>query len=177
MAWLTARRIGLNLRQLPAGWWNFKEAAPWFAEKIKTHAQATAAKAGRPYQHLPSHEKMESNARAIAERDKITHGLVCVYSTMETCRTFRVRFGQSGPILGPDLRVCLVLYYYWMDPEFGLVHVKIQTWFPFTVQVYVNGHEWLARKLMRRGIRFHKVDNTFVELADAKRAQRCVPSF
>jgi hypothetical protein len=64
-----------------------------------------------------------------------------------------------------------------MDPEFGLIHVKIETWFPFTVQVYVNGQEWLARKLQRRGIRFRKVDNTFVELADARRAQQCVPKF
>ncbi len=41
--------------------------------------------------------------------------------------------------------VCLVIYFYWMDCEFGLMHVKIQTWFPFTMQVYVNGHEWLAK--------------------------------
>ena len=27
------------------------------------------------------------------------------------------------------------------------MHIKLQTWFPFTVQVYVNGHDWLARKL------------------------------
>ena len=81
LGWLTAKRIGLNLRELPAGWRNFKEAAPWFAEQLKRHAQAMAAQAGRPYQHLPSHQKMEANARAIAERDRIAHGLVCVYST------------------------------------------------------------------------------------------------
>jgi hypothetical protein len=39
MGWLTAKRIGLNLRKLPDGWRNFKEAAPWFAETIKAHAQ------------------------------------------------------------------------------------------------------------------------------------------
>ncbi len=177
IGWLSAKRIGLNLRQLPEGWRNFKETAPWFAERVKAHAQAMAAQAGRPYQHLPSHQKMETDARALAERDGIVHGLVCVYSTLEKCRTFRVRFTPRGPELGPDLRVCLVLYYYWMDREFGLVHVKIETWFPFTVQVYVNGHEWLARKLARRGIRFRKVDNTFVELGDAVQAQRCVPAF
>ncbi len=175
--WLYSKRIALNLKELPEGWWNFKHAAPWFAGKLKAHAQAHAAAARRPYEFLRSHQPMEAQARAMAQRDGIRDGLVCVYATMETCRTFRVRYGAGGPHARPDLRVCLVLYYYFMDRDFGLMHVKIQTWMPFTIQVYVNGHEWLARKLTRRGIPFRQVDNAFVWLADARRAQRCVPQF
>ena len=175
--WLYSQRIALNLQQLEPGWWNFKEAAPWFAEQLKAHAKALATAAGRPYRHLPSHERMEDNARAMAEQDRITEGLVCVYGTLERCRTFRVQFTESGPKTRPDLRVCLVLYFYWMDREFGLMHVKLQTWFPFTIQVYVNGHEYLARKLAGQGIGFEKVDNAFVRLADVARAQRCARGF
>lgn len=175
--WLYSKRIALNLQQPEPGWWNFKEAAPWFAETLKAHAKSAAAEAGRPYRHLPSHERMEEEARALAQRDGITEGLICVYGAMETCRTFRVRYGDGGPKAGPDRRVCLVLYYYYLDREFGLMHVKLQTWFPFTVQVYVNGHEWLARKLSDRGIGFQKVDNAFVRLADAERAGQCARGF
>ena len=57
------------------------------------------------------------------------------------------------------------------------MHVKLQTWFPFTVQVYVNGHEWLARKLAARGITFEKHDNAFVELADVEKASECARGF
>jgi hypothetical protein len=64
-----------------------------------------------------------------------------------------------------------------MDRDFGLLHVKIQTWFPFTIQVYLNGHEWLATKLKGQGIAFQKVDNAFVWLADAERAQQCAQGF
>ena len=178
LTWLHSKRIALNLKSPPEGWWNFKEAAPWFADKLKAHAQALAARAGRPYKHLPSHnEPMEDNARALAEKDNIAAGLVCVYSALEICRTFRIRYGPEGPELGKDLRTCLVLYFYYMDRDFGLMHVKIQTWFPFTVQVYVNGHEWLARQLVRQGIAFEKVDNAFIKLADGQRAQRCLPAF
>lgn len=178
LVWMRSKHIGLNLKNLPADWRNFKEAAPWFAEQIKTQAQQLAADAGRPYRHLPSHnEPMEENARALAEQDGITQGLVCVYSALEICSTFRVRYDDQGPALGKDLRTCLVLYVYYLDRDFGLMHVKIQTWMPFTVQVYVNGHEWLARQLARHGIAFQKVDNTFVELADAARAQQCLPAF
>jgi len=175
--WLYSKQIALNLKDPPEGWWNFKEAAPWFAQALKEHAKALAAGANRPYQHLASHGSMEETARALAAKDGITDGLVCVYGTMETCCTFRVRYEESGPKVRPDRRVCLVLYYYWMDREFGLMHVKIQTWFPFTLQVYVNGHEYLARKLASDGIGFRKVDNAFVWLADPERAGQCARGF
>jgi hypothetical protein len=177
LTWMSSKRIGLNLKQLPEGWWNFKEAAPWFAEHLKQHAQSVASEAGRPYRHLPTHERMEDNARTLARQDGVTDGLVCVYSTLENCRTFRVRYGERGAELGSDIRRCLVLYYYLLDQDFGLMHVKIQTWFPFTMQVYVNGHEWLARRLTKAGIGFRKVDNAFVWLADAARAEQLACGF
>jgi hypothetical protein len=30
------------------------------------------------------------------------------------------------------------------------------------MQIYLNGHEWLARKLDRRGVKYLKLDNAFV---------------
>ena len=32
------------------------------------------------------------------------------------------------------------------------MHVRIQTWFRLTIQVYVNGHNWLAMQLHARKI-------------------------
>src|SRR5205814_1197353 len=61
--------------------------------------------------------------------------------------------------------------------EFGLIHVKLQTWFPMQVQVYVNGHEWLERKLRAHGISFTKQDNVFLRIADAHRAQKLADRF
>jgi hypothetical protein len=175
--WLYSKQISLNLQNLPAGWGTFKEMGPNFAEWLKAHARASADGASRPFQHLPTAQRMEQNARELAEQDQIDHGLVCVYSTMETCRTFRVTYGDGRPVLKTDLRRCLVLYYYFMDRQFGLMHVKIQSWFPFTVQVYINGHEWLARKLQQEKIAFEKVDNAFVDVADVARAQKCARRF
>jgi hypothetical protein len=58
-----------------------------------------------------------------------------------------------------------------MDRELGLIHVKLETWFPMQIQLYVNGHEWLARKLTRHGIRYTKLDNVFLWIEDFPRAQ------
>jgi hypothetical protein len=177
LGWLTSKGISLNLCQPEPGRWKYKEAAPWFADKLKAHAQARARTAGRPYRNLLSHERMEENAQVQAEQVGISDGLVCVYGTMEKCHTFRVSCGEGGLQFRPTECLCLVFYYYWMDREFGLMHVKIQTWFPFTIQVYFNGHEWLARKLTQRGIDFRKVDNAFIKLADPDRAGMCARQF
>jgi len=165
------------LQSPPEGWWIFKEAASWFSGKLKEHAKRVAVQAQRPYVHLTSPRPMEEEARALAQRDGIEEGLVCIFGKNETCRTYRVCYGQGRPQVRPDLRVCLVLYCYWMDREFGLLHIKLRTWFPFSVQVYVNGHEWLARKLAKVGIDFCKRDNAFTWLEDAERAARLASGF
>lgn len=175
--WAYSKHFCLCKEPPDATWYPLKQAMPEFAEELKAHAQAVAAAADRPYQYLTSSQDMEKNARVLAERDGISDGLVCIYAVKETGRTFRIRWSDEGPRIGPDLRVCSMLYYYFMDREYGLIHVKIQTWFPFTVQVYVNGHEWLARKLDKEGIAYRKVDNAFVWIEDMGRAQKCADRF
>jgi len=77
--------------------------------------------------------------------------LVCVFSVVEPCRTFSLVCKEHHALVRPAKRKRLQLYYYFMDLQLGLIHVKHQTWFPFPIQVYVNGHEWLARRLDRHG--------------------------
>jgi hypothetical protein len=74
--------------------------------------------------------RKDQRARAIAARDGITEGLVCVFATIEPCRSFRLRHGR--PTIRPAWRKCLFLYFYFVDREFGFCHARVQTWFPFT---------------------------------------------
>ena len=57
------------------------------------------------------------------------------------------------------------------------MHVRLQTWAPFTCQIYVNGHDYVMQKLTQAGIRFEKIDNAFVQLDDPKQAQRIANRF
>src|SRR5439155_9974415 len=70
-----------------------------------------------------------------------------------------------------------VLYYYFLDPDFGLMHLRLQTWFPYTLQVYVNGHDWLARQLLQHHSGFVQNDNAFTQLDDPDLAQRLADRF
>jgi hypothetical protein len=69
------------------------------------------------------------------------------------------------------LRKCLFLYHYWMHPIFGFMSARIQTWFPFQVQIYMNGREWLARQMDREGLKYVRQENCFPWVEDYARAQ------
>jgi hypothetical protein len=64
-----------------------------------------------------------------------------------------------------------------MDRELGLIYVRVPTYCPFRLQVYCNGHSWLARRLLREGIDFATADNAFVRIADFARAQELAGTF
>jgi hypothetical protein len=132
---------------------------------------------GRPYEYLNRFIRKEDYVRDIAERDGVAEGLICVLATLESCRSFKLRYGEGRPRLAYAQPKCLCLYFYFLDPEFGFMHVRLQTWFPFTIQVYMNGHDWLGRKLERHGVDYTAVDNAITSVADPKRAQRFADGF
>jgi hypothetical protein len=68
---------------------------------------------------------------SFAERDRIDEGLVCVFALLEMSRTFSLTWKERTSFVQSTRRKCLQLYYYFMDRELGLIHVKLQTWFPF----------------------------------------------
>jgi hypothetical protein len=143
--------------------------------QVKAHAEQLAAASGRPMIHLPSPKtSKEDQARAIMERDGITEGLICVLSCVEPCRTFSVRGNRASKQLElrAEERQCLHLYFYFLDREFGLLHVRLQTWLPLTIQVCLNGREYLARQMKQTGISYTQADNCFTKIADCSRAQK-----
>ncbi len=131
------------------------------ASRLKDHARQMAAGEGRPDQYFGERTREEDLARQVAERDGITEGLLCVFATVEPCRTFSLRWREGSAFIQSARRKCLILYYF-MDRDFGLIHVRLQTWFPLQLQVYVHGHAWLARKLAQHGVRYTKDDNAFL---------------
>lgn len=147
------------------------------AVRIKEHARTFAQQHGRPFLPLSSPIAMETRASQIVEQEKLKEGLVCIFSQVEPCRSFKIGFGDKRPRILAARRKCLFIYYYFLDPELGLIHVRIQTWFPLTCQVYVNGHSFLARQMDRQGIAYEQWDNAFVSISDPKAAQALADQF
>ena len=141
-------------------------------QTLARHAQQVAMNQGRPYRHLPSPKiSKEDIARRIAEQDGIREGLICVLACIESCMTVSIRQREGGPKLVREVRKCNFYYFYYMHPEFGLMHVRLQSWLPFDAQVYVNGRSYLQRQMEREGIGYIQRRNCFVRIDDIPRAQ------
>jgi hypothetical protein len=149
-------------------------------QEIKDNAKKIADDAGRPYVYMAHMlDGKDQWAKEIAARDGITQGLIAVMATVEMCFSFGVELDQRTHMLEVvrRRRKCIHVYFYFIDPEFGFMHVRIQTWFPFLIQVYVNGREWLARQLDKRGIGYERYDNTFLAIDDMKTAEKLCARF
>jgi hypothetical protein len=121
-----------------------------------------------PIQHIcdPKLDKDEIARRVAAERD-IRQGNVCALTAVELSPTFR----HEKTTMEVRWRPQLVIYHYQIDPRFGWMHTRIQTWFPFYIQICINGREWLARRMDEAGIHYTRQRNCFPWLADCRRAQ------
>jgi hypothetical protein len=51
-----------------------------------------------------------------------------------------------------DRRVSCYYYFYVWDAEFGPGFVKICSYFPYPIKVWVNGHEWAKRQAAKQGV-------------------------
>lgn len=153
---------------------NFGRYVESLSERIKEQARQVAQKAGRPLQYLASSQRSKEDiALEIAQRDGVKEGLICILSCVEPCQAFGIvkDAAQKRLRLVKHERKCLHLYFYYLDADYGLMHIRLQTWAPFMVQICVNGREWLARQLDRKQIPYTKHDNCFTEISDLKQAQ------
>lgn len=163
------------LRRAGVLWKDFKTFATRLTDRIRQAASQLAQTHCRPMIYLPgSSTSKEEVAREIAARDRLSSGLVAVLSCVEPCRTWFARGNRATQKLELKLQwgKCLHLYFYFLHEQLGWLHLRLQTWFPFLIQVCLNGREWLARQMDAEGLAYRRDDNCFPWVADGPRAQR-----
>lgn len=127
------------------------------------------------YRYLNSSKiSKEETALAIAKQHGKTQGLIAVLGCSEPCQNLRVRKNRETKQL--EVRVesgkCMHYYHYYQDAEFGLRYTRLQSWFPFTMHVGLNGRDWLGQQMTKAGIEFVKKDNCFPWIKDFEAAQQ-----
>lgn len=182
-----------SLRRLNYGWWDEKlnavvaagmEQYLWqnqvlfkhyeqhvkrVSQRVKEASVKPFSQRGLPVIYLrdPKADKDEL-ARGVAAERGVKRGPVCAISTLEPSPTFEHR----GTHIIRRMRPCGVLYQYQIHPEVGWMYSRIQTWFPFNIQVGLNGREWLARQMDQAGLKYRQQGNCFVWIGDYPQAQK-----
>jgi len=144
------------------------------SQKLKEASLAVVLAAGRPVHYLySSAPQKELIAKQIAKQDKIEAGPICTLTCVECCYSYDIYKNRDTfkLELRHRLRKGLHLYHYFIHPVFGFMHARIQTWFPFSIQLCINGREWLARQMDQAGLGYVRKDNAFVDLENPVKTQ------
>ena len=162
------QRIGCLLK-------NFGEHAQAMTERLIVNSLLRAEQCNRPVEYIASPSlRKEDHVRAIAEADGITDGLIAVLTCVEPCRSFEIFKNKNEKKL--ELvnrnRKCKFLYHYEIHPVFGLMYTRIQTWFPFNIQIGINGREYLARQMDKHDMAYIRSGNCFPDIENLAKAQR-----
>jgi hypothetical protein len=142
--------------------------------QLKQISEQTANRKDRPLIYVPSpHTNKEEIALSVLKKHPIDKGLICMLSCVEPCWTYEVvAYRETKKIqMRTRHRMCLHIYHYLIHPFFGFMNARIQTWFPFNIQICINGREWLSRQMDRYKIQYHRLDNCFSWIKNLPKAQ------
>ncbi len=119
---------------------DFGSYANSVTESVKDHVKQLTNNMNRPYIYLNSPKiSKEVTALQTLKSDPVDSGLICTIATVELCSSLQVIPNKDTQKL--ELRnvnrKCTYFYFYFLDPEFGFMHIKLQSWFPFMIQVYI----------------------------------------
>ena len=117
--------------------------------------------------------KQEMVQQLIQDSDNKS-GLIAAFSAVEICRTSTIVANHETQKLEPAIRntKCKHYYLYYNDDEFGLMFLKIQTWFPYNVQIYINGREYCSKLFDKNNIKYEMFNNSFSYIEDFDKAQQ-----
>jgi hypothetical protein len=151
----------------------FKAHAREVTQRVLQASLVESAKATGRFQYLSSGKvSKDEAARVIRERHPLDRGLAALLQCVEPCWTFDTKSIQQRLTIAGEPGKCSALYHYYVHPRFGWMYVRLQTWFPFEIQIGLNGREWLAHQMDRAGLKYARSDNKFVGVEDWWRAQQ-----
>ena len=159
---------------------DFPRWAEPFREIIRANAERLARDNGLEVEFVRRKDfRMADRIKEVVQARGEHPGLVHVFSVMEGCVSYRPWHDKATGITTLRMRKgqCLHYYFYFIDADVGLCHVRVPTWVPFPLQLYFNGHNWLANRLRSKGIGFEMADNAFVALDDFGEAQNLANDF
>jgi hypothetical protein len=94
-------------------------------------------------------------------------GVAQEFQRVATCTTKQANNG-GAPHFGwdrADRRVSCFYFYLW-DEDFGPGFIKITSYFPYPIKVWLNGHEWAKRQASKAGVGFTALANGFASCDD-----------
>ncbi|NLA47933.1 MAG: MarR family transcriptional regulator [Bacteroidales bacterium] len=152
---------------------------PKFAEPFKEEIRANTEKIAKQnnieieFVSKPHIRKEDLVKKVLEKRGGSVKGVFHILSAMEACGSYKPWHDkQTGKtyLKGAQSK-CLHYYFYFIDEYLGYGYIRVPTWCPFKLQIYINGHNILANELDKHGLKYSMIDNAFDYIEDFSKAQ------
>lgn len=154
---------------------DFKEFAENQTSSLCNHIDNYIKENNITLQYLKSgKEDKQLLVKEALEKSNDKVGLIAAFSAVELCRTSTIQANHETKKLEPTIKStkCKHYYLYYNDEQFGLMFLKIQTWFPYNVQIYINGREYCSKLFDKNNIKYEMFNNSFSYIEDFDKAQK-----
>ncbi len=132
-----------------------------------------------PIIHFEKHTRKEAIAKPYFNTAK-SEGMVLIGISQEKSNTFRpIGKKEREPGKYSVTRASSYVnhyYFYILDNEFGPTFIKICSYAPFSIRVWLNGHEWLKKQLLKENIAYEELDNGIFSCDSPTRLQEIADS-
>lgn len=139
------------------------------SRRLRAHAQAHQI----PVIDCQPGERKHELAEQYRPRDPNCVGVFLILVNRAPAPVWDVQRSKQGKIVNLAKKHPLpyVNHYSFhiLDPEWGHLTIKLSGHPPFGAQIILNGHEYVARRAEKEGLRFAKEGNCFTEISDPAR--------
>jgi hypothetical protein len=142
------------------------------AGRFSRRVHAYAKRHGVPIIHCKQGQRKHEIAKQYLPQDPDFVGVFLILVGRAPAPVWKVK-RKSGKIINIERKkpYPYVNHYSFhiMDPEWGHVMIKLCGHPPFSAQIVVNGHEFVAHQAEEEGVEFTKEGNCFTEVPDTAR--------
>jgi hypothetical protein len=130
---------------------------------------------GVPWIEFAKGERKDDVVQPYRDRFADVEGVVLVGVAQERASAWRATKRVRGREVHFDYSRTTVhvnhYYVYFIDREWGPGFLKVCGYAPYTLKLYLNGHEWAKRQITKRGMSFEALDNGFLTCDDPSALQ------
>jgi len=129
-----------------------------------------------PLVHFERNKRKDDIAKQYLQQRGTEEGVLFIGLAQEKAWAFKASTDKStGRVTFEYSRQWVYVnhyYFYLVDEDFGPAFLKVCSYAPYPMKVYLNGHEWAKCQLRKERIAFEALDNGFLSCAEPQRLER-----
>jgi hypothetical protein len=140
-----------------------------FRQAVDSYAEANhipVVRFGKGQRKVEVMRPMMRTAAATRRSQVVAIGIAQEYAWVSDAHTTRSESGAPWFTFGKAQRRVSAYYFYLWDAQMGGAFIKVCSYFPYPMKIWVNGHEWSKRQATAAGIGFTELSNGFASCDD-----------